>query len=162
MKKTVFALALGLLSATSVGAHEYKIGDLTLDHPWARETTPMARASGGFVTIVNNSTQDDRLMSASADFARAEIHITTNEDGVMRMREQEDGIVIPAGEVLVLEPGSYHVMFMGIDGPFNVGDEKEVTLTFERAGTIDVMFNVEKFQGGTMTHGDDHSGHMNH
>ncbi|MBB5515658.1 hypothetical protein FHS89_001670 [Rubricella aquisinus] len=156
MKTTLIALALGLASAMPALAHDYRIGDLTIDHPWARETTPMARASGGFMTITNTGDRDERLLSASADFARAELHITVTEDGVNRMMEQEDGIVIPAGGTLEFKPGSYHVMFMGLTGPFIEGEEKEVTLIFERAGQIDVLFTVEPFQGGG------HTGHMNH
>jgi copper(I)-binding protein len=155
MKKTLFALALGLASAMSAAAQDYTIGDVTITSPWARETTPMARASGGFMTITNTGDQDERLLSAFADFARAELHITVEEDGVNRMMEQEYGIVIPAGETVEFMPGSYHVMFMGLTGPFTKGEERTVTLTFQSAGEIDVPLTVKPFNARG-------AGHMNH
>ncbi|MEL6583343.1 MAG: copper chaperone PCu(A)C [Pseudomonadota bacterium] len=147
---TVLAMAL----ATPALAHEFMLGDLHIDHPVARATTPMAQASGGFMTIHNRGDQPDRLIAATSDAsARTEIHLTEDDNGVMRMREVE-GIEIPAGEMVELKPGSFHVMFIGINEPFNEGDTRTAVLTFEKAGEVEVTFNIEQISGGM-----DHSGH---
>ena len=38
------------------------------------------------------------------------------ENGVMRMRETP-GVMLPAGQPVVLGPGGYHVMLMGLKAP---------------------------------------------
>ena len=149
-----------------VAAHEYMAGDLMIDHPFIFESAPTAMAGGGYMAITNNGETADRLVAASADFPRVELHRSFEEDGVMRMAEQEGGIEIPAGETVTLEPGGLHVMFMGLNGdPFEIGEEIPVTLTFEEAGEVEVIFNVEARMGEGMDHsghgGMDHSGHGN-
>ena len=69
-----------------------------------------------------------------------------------------EGITVPAGETVALEPGGFHVMFMGLRGdPFEVGEEIPATLTFENAGDLSILFTVEK---RSMDHGTiDHSRH---
>ncbi|MGB0497824.1 MAG: copper chaperone PCu(A)C [Rubricella sp.] len=160
MKKTLFAAALAALTALPAFAHDYRVGDLVIDHPWARETTPMARATGGFMTITNTGAEDDRLLAARSDAAdMTQIHITVQDGDVMRMMEQTDGIVIPAGGSVEFRPGSYHVMFMGIAAPFVEGEERSATLVFERAGEVEILFAVEAMGGGEMHQHGDPSGH---
>lgn len=154
MKKilaTATAIALGLGMAH---AHEFTVGDLTVDHPMAFETAKTAMAGGGFLTVTNNGTEDDRLIAVRADFPKVELHTTEEQDGVAKMIHV-DAVDIPAGETVALEPGGFHVMFMGLRGdPFEVGEEIPATLVFEKAGEVEVMFSVEE----RMTeHGGDHS-----
>ena len=77
------------------------------------------------------------------------------------MMELEDGIEIPAGETVALEPGGFHIMFMGLNGdPFEVGEEVSATLTFEYAGEFEVVCNFEDRKAHGIDHCDhDHSGH---
>lgn len=158
----ILATVLAIALATPAFAHDFMVGSIHIDHPVARATTPMAQASGGFMTITNRGDQPDRLIAAASDAsARTEIHLTENDDGVMRMREVE-GIEIAPGETVELKPGSFHVMFIGITAPFNEGETRTATLTFENAGEVEVTFNIEQISGG-MSHADhgDHSG-MDH
>jgi copper(I)-binding protein len=81
----------------------------------------------------------------TADIAgKGEIHEMTVKDGVMNMRPLADGIEIPAGGEVKLEPGSYHVMFKELKAPAVEGVKFPGTLTFEKAGTVKVEFAVEK------------------
>jgi hypothetical protein len=64
-------------------------------------------------------------------------------DQVMRMRELEKGLEIPAGATVTLKPGGYHIMFMELKAPLAKDAKVPVTLVFEKAGSIDVDFNVE-------------------
>lgn len=149
------AIALG---ATAALAHEYKIGDLVIDHPMAFETATTAQTGGGFMTITNTGTAADTLIGVQADFPRVGLHTTEMDGDVARML-QVDGIAIPAGETVMLEPGGFHVMFMGLGGdPFEVGEEIPATLIFENAGTLEVVFNVEERKTGDHTMMD-HSNH---
>ncbi len=157
------AVAL-LLSATTASAHDYKIGDLLIAHPMAYETAPTARTAGGFMTITNTGDTADRLLAVEADFPRVQIHTTEMDGDIARMVHQEDGIVLPAGETIVLQPGGFHVMIMGLNGdPFDVGEEVPATLVFETAGSLDILFKVEARAAGghgTMDHtGSSHGDH---
>ncbi|MEJ6403397.1 copper chaperone PCu(A)C [Yoonia sp. 2307UL14-13] len=152
MKKLIFAAMLALPTLTF--AHEYKAGDLMIDHPVSFETAATARAGAGYMTITNNGDADDVLLRAEADFPRVELHETVTEDGVATMQKQEN-VVLPAGESVRFEPGGKHVMFMGLSDPFEAGQEINVKLVFENAGEVDVIFNVEARDGEKV----DHSGH---
>ena len=48
-----------------------------------------------------------------------------------------DGIVIPAGGTVTLEPGGYHVMLVGLTGDLAAGQVVRLTLTFKAAGAIE-------------------------
>lgn len=113
------------------------VGDITIEAPFTRATLPNAPVGGGFFTIVNNGQEDDRLVSAESTIAKdTQIHEMAMEGDVMKMRHLDDGLVIPAGGSVTLEPGGFHLMFMGLNGPIVEGDKVSVTLTFEKAGTI--------------------------
>jgi hypothetical protein len=150
----LFAIALSLGSAVAF-AHEYKVGTLVIDHPWARATPGGAQVGGGFMIIKNTGTEPDRLIGLASDVAmRGEVHEMTMVDNVMKMRQVEGGLEIPAGGTVELKPGSFHVMFMGLKAPLKEGEPFKGTLTFEKAGAIEVEFKVEKV--GASGEGHDH------
>ncbi|MCK0094601.1 copper chaperone PCu(A)C [Yoonia sp. F2084L] len=141
MKRISLAvLAFLTLSATTAVAESV----ITITDAKAFETAPSAMAGGGFMQITNTGTTDDRLVGVEADFPRVEIHTTEFTDGVAKMMHI-DGIDVPAGETVVLEPGALHVMFMGLQGdPLEEGETVPATLIFEQAGEVEVLFNVVK------------------
>ncbi len=139
------ALALfTLLFSTSILAHDYTLGSLSIDHPWARATAPGAPVGGGFMSISNSGDQPDRLIRGAADFAtEVQIHESSMADGMMRMQHRPDGVSVPEGGSLVLRPGSYHLMFVGLQRRLVEGERETVTLEFERAGEIEVELTIE-------------------
>jgi len=140
----VLALAIMLAGAQSVLAHEFKVGDIEIGHPWSRATPAGAKVAGGYFTIVNKGSAPDRLLSISSDISeKAELHEMGVKDGVMTMRPVVGGLEIPAGGKVVLGPGSYHVMFMDLKQPPKQGEMFAATLTFEKAGTVTIKFAVQ-------------------
>jgi copper(I)-binding protein len=151
----VFALALLFAGLHGALAHEFKLGDLEIDHPWSRATPPGAQVAGGYFTIVNHGSEADRLVSVTSDIsAKAEVHEMGVKDGVMTMRPVEGGLEIPAGGAVELKPGAWHVMFVGLKSPPKEGEPFAATLTFEKAGDVAVEFAVEGMAGGM-----DHDAH---
>ena len=138
------ALALSLSILTVVAdAHEYKLKALHIDHPLARATPPGARAADAFLSVENKGATPDRLIAASSPVAEiVEVHETTMDGGVMRMRAIP-GIDINARSKVDLKPGGYHIMLMELKQPLKVGDRFPLTLTFEKAGKIEVLVWVE-------------------
>ena len=130
------------------------LGDISLSGHWTRAMLPGQKAGGGFVTIANTGSQDDRLVAVSTPgVKRAEIHEMSVVDDVMKMRPLADGLVLPAGETVELKPGGYHMMFMGVEQPFKEGGMVPVVLTFEKAGEIEIMLPVMAAGSKSMDHG---------
>ena len=130
------------LAAVPVRAADLTAGDLTIEAPWARASIGAARAGAAYLTIVNRGAAIDRLVSVEASLAkRAGLHRTLNEYGVMKMRPAGT-IEIPPGATLGLEPGGLHVMLMGLQGPLVEGESFAMTLTFERAGSVELTVPI--------------------
>ncbi|WP_439154299.1 copper chaperone PCu(A)C [Yoonia sp.] len=127
---------------------------LTLTDGYAHATLPNQPVAGGFVTIANTGDTDDRLVAASSDIANVmQIHTMAMDGDVMVMRELTDGLPVPAGETVALQPGGLHIMFMQLNGPLVAGETVPVTLTFENAGDVAVMLPIRNKMVGGMGHG---------
>lgn len=154
MTTRTLALAALLAFAAPALAHDYELGDLVIDHPWSRATPTGAGVGAGYMVIRNEGEEADRLVGGEAPFAgRVEIHEMAMEEGVMRMRALSDGLEIPAGGSVTLEPGGYHVMFMQLQEPLVEGERRAATLEFANAGTIEVEFAVESIAASGADHG---------
>ncbi|CDX63047.1 conserved exported hypothetical protein [Mesorhizobium plurifarium] len=140
----VLTLLLLVACIPAALAHEFKVGDLEIEHPWSRATPPGAKVAGGYFTVVNKGSAPDRLLSISSDISdKAELHEMGVKDGVMTMRPVEGGLEIPAGGKVALKPGAYHLMFVGLKRQPKQGEKFPATLTFEKAGSVKVEFVVE-------------------
>ena len=149
---SILAIA-GLLLPVLARAHDYKLGALEIVQPWTRATPATAPSGGGFVTITNTGTTPDRLIavrSAAAD--KTKIHEMKMEGNIMRMRELENGLEIAPGATVVLKPGGYHIMVMGLKAPFARDAQITATLVFEKAGSIDVELDVAAMGAGAPKH----------
>jgi len=83
------------------------------------------------------------LLSIAVDGASMTmIHEMKMEGDMMKMHEVQGGLTIPAGKTVELQPKSYHVMLMGLKAPFMEGEEVKGSLTFAKAGKVDVDFEV--------------------
>jgi copper(I)-binding protein len=142
------ALLLTMVASTAF-AHEYKLGSLVINHPWSRATPKGATVAGGYLKITNTGTTADRFVAGSSNAGkRFEIHEMSLNGGVMKMRELKEGVEIPPGATVEFKPGAYHVMFVDIAKPFAKGDKVKASLTFEKAGKLEVEFWVGDI-GGT-------------
>ncbi len=136
-------LAMMLSIASAVLAHTHEKGDIQIRHPWARATPPGAKVGAGYLEIRNNGSQPDRLLSASTSVAkRVEMHVTEHAAEVAKMRQLR-AFEIPARERLALSPGGAHLMLVDILRPLKKGERIGMTLRFERAGEMEVQFEVQ-------------------
>ena len=147
MKKTIL-LAVSMLLLSAAGVTANRDGVRAVD-AWSRATPAVAPVAGGFLTLVNDGDKDDRLLRIESAVAeRVELHEMRHEDGVMRMRELSDGLVVPAHGKVELRPGGYHLMFIKPKRAFVEGERFDATLVFQRAGRIKVMFEVRAMGAG--------------
>ncbi len=141
--KTLVATAVAFTLAIPAFA-----GEIMIQDPYSRSAGPNAKTGAAFFGIMNHSDKDDRLIAATSDIAkRVELHThIETADGVMQMREVEDGFPVEAGGMHMLQRGGDHVMFMGLNQPLVQGEKVTVTLTFEHAGdiTVDIPVDLER------------------
>jgi len=136
---------------------------IRIDHAWSR---PAEASANGVVyfTIINDGAADDRLLSASSAIAKkAELHVTINDNGVMKMRPVPSVEVKARGRTS-LAPGGTHVMLIGLTQALKAGATFPLSLTFEKAGTVEATVAVEQpgssGSGKMDMPGTDHGGDM--
>lgn len=140
------------------------LADLPLLFKDSRITLPPpgAGVAAGYLTIENNSETDMKIVYASSEaFKKVEIHESTIENDIAKMRKQ-DSIEIKAGESLEMAHGGFHLMLMGIVDPLKAGQSVPIELTTESGDTFTISFDVQMpgMKKKKMKHGD-HSGHGN-
>jgi len=146
------ALAGFLATATTAHAHDFRLGSLKIDHPWARATLPGQSAGGAFASVHNSGDRAERLLGATSPAAsRVELHEMRMDGDVMRMREVS-ALELPPGKTVTLAPGGLHLMLIGLKEPLKIGARVPLKLRFEKAGEIDVTLHVENKTADTEAH----------
>jgi copper(I)-binding protein len=126
---------------------------IAVEHAWARATSAVAKTGAVYFTVVDNGAAPDRLVAAAAPTVaeKAQLHVTIEDHGVMKMRPL-DALDVKPGEPATLAPGAQHLMLVGLKTPLKVGDTFPVTLTFEKAGDVNVTVIVQKAGAMGMDH----------
>ncbi len=146
--------------AAQPAAPAVTLGSLTVTDPWVRPVNPAAPAptampdatpagdmamaatvnTASYMVINNSGAEADALIGAtvSADLVEVvELHTVVEEGGVMKMSPVEK-IEVPANGEVMLKPGSFHVMMIGVKQELKPGDLVKLSLTFEKAGTVEL------------------------
>jgi copper(I)-binding protein len=115
-----------LVAALLAGAAHAQV---QVQDPWVRGMVETQKATGAFMRLTSPNAA--RLVGVSSPVAGVvEIHQTTMEGGVMRMRPVQ-AIELPAGKAVELRPGGYHVMLMQVPRPLKEGEKVPITLVVE-------------------------------
>ncbi len=108
--------------------------------------------------ITNSGKDADRLIGGNFPIAsKFEVHEMKMDGATMTMRPVPS-LEIKPGETIEFKPGGYHVMFMGLKQGLKEGSTVKGTLTFEKAGKLDVEYRVGPIGGGSAPGG----GHSHH
>ncbi|TNE57000.1 MAG: copper chaperone PCu(A)C [Alphaproteobacteria bacterium] len=124
-----------VLTGCSDSQPPQKPAHVVITDSWTKAT-----AEGGkgvaYVTLVNEGTEPDRLISVAAQGAQmAEVHNHIQDGNVMRMISVP-ALEIPASGTLTFEPGGLHIMLMGLEKPLSAGDTLHITLQFQKTGLV--------------------------
>jgi len=159
-----FALALGACgnpttpSTSSSTAPSASVAAISVTDVWSRpalgttDAQPTDAALGTmdgptgvvYMTIRNSGSAPDRLLTIESPVAGAsELHASIDSSGIMSMRPL-DGIDIPADGTVVLKPGGFHIMLVGLKRDLRLDDTFDVVLRFEHAGAITVQSHVRQ------------------
>lgn len=151
-KHTIAAAVAAISLATPLFADGIMVHD-----PYARSSASMSSSGAAFMMIQNETGQADRLIDVKSDVAkRTELHTHAEDaNGVMKMLHVKEGFELPSDGMIAMQRGGKHVMFMGLNQPFEQGDTINVTLVFEKAGEVAVEVPVDlerKPKHGEMNH----------
>jgi copper(I)-binding protein len=106
---------------------------------------PMAGTGAVFMVIRNSGSEADRLVGGQTEVAGVvEIHETVMEGEVMKMQMLANGLEVPAKGEVLLKPGGYHVMLIGMQRDLAVGDTFTLELQFEKSGSLRVEPEVRE------------------
>ncbi|MBV9736040.1 MAG: copper chaperone PCu(A)C [Acidisphaera sp.] len=132
---------LVLLAAPALG-RDFSVDGLRVSEPWSRATASAGGTAAGYMAITNTGRAPDRLIAAACPVAQGtELHSEMAEAGVMRMRPVQE-IALPPGQTVRLAPDGLHLMLMGTKQKLTQGSSIGCTLTFEKAGRVDVTLAV--------------------
>ncbi len=166
--KPFLGLLAALLLSTPVLAHSVAKGSIEIIHPNIPQPAAGAMAAAGYMGISNMGDHPDRLIGVETPAAQsAMLHQSmVDANGVASMAHVE-ALEIPAQDTVVLEPGGYHIMLMGLTQPLVEGQMVPGVLVFEQAGRIEMAFMVDPADGAdhttmdhsAMNHGPDAAAH---
>jgi len=143
MRHVRFAwLLVGVLSlATGPGAAADSL--VTVERAWSKATPPNATVAVVYLTLTNNGDAADRLVRAVSPVSdSAEVHAMRIENGIAGMQPLTDGVKLPPGDEVRLEPGGLHLMLIGLTAPLIEGQTFLIDLTFERSDLMTVEVRV--------------------
>ena len=136
-----------LAAVLGASAAQAQANSVKVENAWARATPPRAEVGAVYLTLTASAA--DRLVGVSTPVAStAEVHEMSVENGVMRMRETP-GVMLPAGQPVVLGPGGYHVMLMGLKAPLKQGQTIPLHLTFASSPPVDAVATVQAIGAAT-------------
>jgi copper(I)-binding protein len=134
LQRVFAAVFMGLMMLSPAMASDLMFGSLQF-----RATVGSMPSSAAYLSITNHGAMDDRLLAVESSLARkTELHTMEVTNGVMKMRQIDGGIAIPAGKTIELAPGGFHVMLIGLKAPLNGGQNYQITLVFEKAGKVEL------------------------
>ncbi len=135
-----------VISMLAVACTENASSDsLTVDDLWGSPTPEVASNGALYLSVHNDSDTDDQLLSVSSPrCGGGRVHLSAGHAGGATMAPATVADTSAAkGESLVMEPGGLHVMCMKLNSPLVDGEQIELVLEFEQAGTIKAVATVE-------------------
>ncbi len=138
---------IGVAPAQMAVAHENnEEHTLEISDVWARKTR-RTNSAAVYLRIHNPTEKGDTLLGANTErAAMTTLHMSGEEDGIMRM-EMQDTVPVPAGETVHFEPGGLHIMMMRLSQRLTEGEVFPLVLSFENAGDVTVYVDVTGLSG---------------
>lgn len=169
MKKFAALIACGVMVLAACGTNEdvtitmpteTEGTEVAVDGAWARNS-PMAASVGAGYLVITSPVKDELLgITVPAEIAaRVELHETVavqkaddgdsghgdsghGDSGHMMTMREVGSVELPAGKMVMLQPGGLHIMFLDLAGPLEIGDSFTASLNFAVAGPLEVTFEV--------------------
>jgi copper(I)-binding protein len=143
-------LAAGLFAAGAAQAHDFKVGAITIDHPYAVPSTAGSALGGVYVrALKNGGDAPDRLLGALSPAAESVQIQRSATPGDLSGAVGGGPIELPPrAEVPLRHDGRWHLVLVGLKQPLVDGQRFPVTLRFERAGEKQISVSVQTPRAG--------------
>jgi len=138
MRLALAAVAAVSLAATAQAAP--KVSPQVIG-AWSRPAA-QGTTGAGFMTLSNPGAKADALVSVASPLAKGVTIHQSMLHGSMSMMQPVTTVPVPAGGSVTFAPGGYHLMFLELTKPLNVGDAVPATLTFASGATVKATFVV--------------------
>jgi copper(I)-binding protein len=116
---------------------------LTISDAWSRATPSAAGSAVVYFTVTDAGAPDTLTGASTPVAAKAELHDSTMDNGVMRMRPVTGGVTVDASHPFKASPNGYHLMLTGLKQPLKAGSSFPLTLTFATAGAVSTTVTVK-------------------
>lgn len=137
-------IAGAMLAVCCMGMGELLAAGLEVRDPWVRPGPPGVQVMAAYMTLENTGDKAKTLVGvASPASARVELHQTVQRNGMATM-EPVPMIEIPSKGKLVLEPGGYHLMLLGLSRPVMPGEKIPFAFIFTDGERKEVMAEVRQ------------------
>jgi periplasmic copper chaperone A len=121
-----------------------------VEQAWVQLPAVPGRPGAAYFTLRSNANSGRLISVTSPRVGRIELHGTSMEGGVARMRPLSEPS-IENGE-LVFAPGGNHAMLFDIDPALKAGDRMPLTFALDPLAAVSVEADVRAF-------GEGHAGH---
>ncbi|MCF6264169.1 MAG: copper chaperone PCu(A)C [Xanthomonadales bacterium] len=130
----VLLILILILSACQPSA-QTPTAALVVEDAWVRAMPPGRKMTAAYGVFRNSGAVVLRINDfSSPQYASVSLHETiVDSSGMSRMQEIQE-LLIPPGELFVLEPGSKHLMLMG----------KHNNPAEEKTNSVTIVFSLEK------------------
>ena len=147
------SIALSVPAAAAEGERSVKVANA-----WLRAPAPGQKTAAAYAEVT--SAHNAALVGAGSPAAsRVEMHSSSVEGGVMRMRALPR-IDLPSGQTVKLAPGGLHLMLIDLKQSLKAGDIVPLTLSIQPTGptagtsltTITLQAEVRAADGAAHKH----------
>lgn len=137
-------------SASPSAAAEQGDCPLSINEAWVKAAE--SGMTGAFADIDNDGDKPVTITAASTSAATmTELHQTVDVSGTPTMQEVSS-FEVPANGQLTLEPGADHIMLMQLTAPIQAGDDINITLTCQDAGSVTFAAQARTYEGANETY----------
>ena len=138
-------VAAGVLFGPSVHADPAvpsPAGGVAVHDAWARATAGNGVTGAAYLSVTGGDAPDQLVGVSAPVAAKAEVHESVTDNGIMKMRAAPS-VAVPARTTVTFMPGGYHVMLMGLKQPLVAGQSFPLTVSFAHAPPVTVEVKVQ-------------------
>jgi copper(I)-binding protein len=104
--------------------------ELAFHDAWVAAAPHAAKTQAAYICFINNSDKDVEITGVSAQgYGTAVIHMTM-QHGDMTMMHVMSSLVVPAHQMVTLEPGGTHIMLMDPVKIASAGEKVAITVRY--------------------------------
>lgn len=128
----------------TLSTQSYAAGSLMIHDAWVPEMPPVSRVHAGFASFHNASDKTIEITAISSpDYARIEMHLSKQVDGMARMIPQKS-LIVQANKMLTLKHGSYHLMMFKPKRKLKSGDTVQLNVQLSNGTQQSFKATVKK------------------